>query len=133
VLDVELVLLTLRRHVIGEEDVGGLGEFVQDLLSLLGRHVDADASLAAVGVLDERVPVGVQLHAAHVQEPALGVAPHGVLDLDDVSAPVGEDGSRCGHEGELSHLEDTYALHHLDHVSTPNLVVSTALHLLLLL
>ena len=61
------------------------------------------------------MPLRVQLEAAHVDEAALGVATHRVLDLDDVGAPVGEDGSRRGNEGELRNLEDPHALHHLDH------------------
>ena len=73
--------------------------------------------LPAVGMLDERMPLRVQLEAAHVDEAALGVAAHRVLHLDDVGAPVGEDGARRGDEGELRDLEDPYALHHLDHAS----------------
>ena len=59
--------------------------------------------------------VRIQLEAAHVDEPALGIAPHRVLHLDDVGAPVGEDRSCRGNEGELRNLEDAYAVHHLDH------------------
>ena len=117
VLDVELVLLALRRHVVGQEDVGGLGDLVQHFLPARRRHVDADAALAAVGMLDQRVPVRVQLEAAHVDEAALGVAAHRVLHLDDVCAPVGEDRPRRRHERELRNLEDPNALHHLDQVS----------------
>ena len=94
VLDVELVLLALRGQVVGQEDVGGLGDLVEHFLAVRRRHVDADAALAAVGMLDQRVAVRVELDAAHVDEAALGVAAHRVLDLDDVGAPVGEDRAR---------------------------------------
>ena len=57
--------------------------------------------------------VRVELDAAHVDEAALGVAAHRVLDLDDVRAPVGEDRARRGHERELRHLENADALHDL--------------------
>ena len=119
VLDVELVLLALRGHVVGQEDVGGLGDLVQHLLPARRGHVDADAALSAVGMLDQRMPLRVQLEAAHVDEAALGVAAHRVLHLDDVGAPVGEDGPRRGDEGELRNLEDPHALHHLDQVNPP--------------
>ncbi len=131
VLDVELVLLALRGHVIGQEDVGGLGDLVEDFLAACGGYVDADAALAAVRMLDQRMPLRVQLEATHVDEAALGVATHRVLHLDDVGAPVGEDRSRRGNEGELRNLEDPYALHHLDHISPPGSYVrrrSTAPH-----
>ena len=61
--------------------------------------------------------VRVELDAAHVEEAALGIAAHGMLDLDDVGAPVGQDRAGRGHERELRHLEDPDALHHLDHWS----------------
>lgn len=115
-LDIELVLLPGLRHVVGEEDVGGPGDLVEHLLTVGRGDVDADASLAAVGVLDQRMAVGVHLEAAHVDEPALGVAPHRMLDLDHIGAPVGEDRAGSRDEGELSYLEDTNALHDLDQV-----------------
>src|SRR6478609_5854278 len=51
VFDVELVLLPLRRHVVGQEDVGGLGDLVEPFLTARRRHVDTDASLTAIGML----------------------------------------------------------------------------------
>ena len=61
--------------------------------------------------------LGSSLESAHVDEAALGVAAHRVLDLDDVGTPVGEDRPRRGHERELGHLEDANALHHLDQLN----------------
>ncbi len=81
-------------------------------------NVDPDAALAPVGMLHQRMPVRVDLDAAHVEEAALGVAAHRVLDLDDVRAPVGEDRSRRRDERELRELQDPKALHHLDHFGT---------------
>ena len=117
VLDVELVLLTLCGHVVRQEHVGGLGDLVQHFLSTGGGHVDADAAFTAIGMLDQRVPVRVELEPAHVDETALGVATHRVLHLDDVCAPIGEDRPRRRHERELRDFEDPNALHHLDQVS----------------
>ena len=72
--------------------------------------VDADAALAPVGMLHQRVALRIDLDAAHIEEAALGVTAHRVLDLDDVGAPVGEDRS-CGRdERELRNLEDPKAL-----------------------
>ena len=117
VLDVELVLLTLCGHVVRQEHVGGLGDLVQDFLAARSGHVDTDASLTAIGMLDQRVPVRVELEAAHVDEAALGVAAHRMLHLDDVCAPVSEDRPRRWNERELCNFEDANALHHLDQVS----------------
>src|SRR6478735_5232717 len=69
-------------------------------------------------MFDQRMPLRVHLKATHVDEAALGVAAHGVLHLDDVGAPVGEDSARGGNERELGNLEDPYALHHLDRGSS---------------
>src|SRR5882724_2807228 len=49
----------------------------------------------------------------------LQVAAHGVLDLDDVGAPVREQPTGGGNEGELRHLEDPNSFHHVCHVFTP--------------
>ncbi|ABK73678.1 hypothetical protein MSMEG_0584 [Mycolicibacterium smegmatis MC2 155] len=114
VLDVELVLLPGLRHVVGEEDIRHLRQLVEHLLPLGLGHVDADAALAAVGMLDQRMPVGVELEPAHVDEAPLGVAPHRMLNLDHVGAPVGEDRSGRGNERELRDLQHPYTLHDLD-------------------
>ena len=119
VLDVELVLLPLRRHVVRQEDVGGLDDLVQDFLAARRRYVDADASFTSIGVLDQWVPIRVELEAAHVDEAALGVTAYWVLHLDDVCAPVGEDRPRRRHERELRDFENPNARHHLDQVSPP--------------
>ena len=66
----------------------------------------------------QRMPVRVDLDATHVEEAALGVAAHRVLDFDDVRAPVGEDGSRRRDERELRKLEDPKARHYLHHCKT---------------
>jgi hypothetical protein len=76
----------------------------------------ADAALATVGVLDERVPVGIEANHAHVDESALGVAAHRVFDLDDIGTPVRQDRRRCRDEGELRDLQDANALHDLAHL-----------------
>src|SRR5215207_11694782 len=68
VFDVELVLLTLRRHVVGEEDIGGLGYLVEHFLAARCRHVDPNTALPAIGMLHQRMPVRVELEAAHVDE-----------------------------------------------------------------
>ena len=91
-------------HVVGQEHFGGLGQFVEHLLPARRGDVDPNAALAPVGVLHQRMSVRVDLDATHVEKAALRVTLHGVLDLDDVGAPVGEDGSRGGDERELRNL-----------------------------
>ena len=49
------------------------------------------------------------------QQPAHGVAALDVLDLDDLGAPVGEEGGGRRHEGVLGDLEDADTLHHGGH------------------
>ena len=119
VLDVEFHLLALRRQIVGEKYIGGLGNLV-DQLDTIGRgDIDADAALAAIRVLDHGMAHRVDLHAADVDEAALRVAAHRMLDLDDVRAPVGQDRAGGGHEGVLRHLEHPHALHHLRHQELP--------------
>ena len=113
VLDVELVLLAVLGEVVGQEHVGGLGQFVEHFLAFGRGEVDADAALAAVGVFDQRVAQRIELDPAHVEEAALGIAAHRMLDLDHVRAPVGEDRARRRRERELRHFEDAHALHYL--------------------
>ena len=73
----------------------------------------------------QRVPVRVELKATHVDEAALRVAAHRMLDLDDVRAPVGEDRPCRRHECELCNFEDANTLHHLDQVSLSRVVEFT--------
>ena len=73
--------------------------------------VDADALLAPVGVLEQHVHCAHGGHDAAGGEPAHGVAALGVLDLDDLGAPVGQDGGCGRHEGVLGDLEDANTLH----------------------
>ena len=114
-LDVVLEPLALRGQGVGEENIGRFRDFVQELNTLRRRDVDADTALAAVGMLHQGIAAGIELHAAHIDETPLGIAPHRVLDLDDVRAPVGQDRSRRGNERELGDLQDSYALHYLRH------------------
>src|SRR3546814_12471757 len=53
-LDIDLQLLSRRGEVVGQEDVGGLRDLIEELAPFFGRDVDADAALAAIGVLHQR-------------------------------------------------------------------------------
>jgi hypothetical protein len=112
----------LRRQVVGQEDVGGLGDFVEHFLTAGCSDIDPAAALAAVRVLHQRMAVGIELKTTHVDEAALGVAAaQRVLDVDDVGSPVGQDRSGRGHERELGDFEDSDSLHPLRHRRAPNL------------
>ncbi len=115
VLDIELELLTLRGQVIGEEDVAGLGDLVEQLHARGGGEIETDAALTAVRMLHQGVAHGVELHAAQIDETALRIAAHGMLDLDHVCAPVGQDGAGGGHERELRDLQHPDPFHNLRH------------------
>jgi hypothetical protein len=115
VIDVDAQLRADAGELVGEEDVAGGRELVEDLEAVVGREVEGQALLAAVRVLEQDVDVG-----AHDGEPAGREAPHGVaaldvLDLDDLGAPVGEQRGGRGDEGVLGDLEDPDALHDCGH------------------
>ena len=98
---------------VGEEHVGGADEPEQQLAPLVRAHVEADAALATVRELHRLVHAAVgdpQDPLAH--EAAVAVAGDGVLDLDDVGAPVGEQRARHGDEEELRELHDAHAVEH---------------------
>ena len=113
--DIDLQLLALVGQVVGQEDVALPGQFVDQLLAFRLGHIDADAALAAIGVAHHRVAVGVDLHAVQIDEAALRVAARGVLDLDDIRAPVGQNGAGHGNEGKLRDFKNAHALHDLNH------------------
>jgi hypothetical protein len=58
---------------------------------------------------------GVELHAAQIDETALRISPHGMLDLDDVCAPVGQDRAGGGHKRELRDLQHPDSFHYQRH------------------
>ena len=74
------------RQAVSEEYIRRLGQFVEDFLTAWRGHIDPDAALAPIGLLDQRMAVGVDLQAAHPQEATLSVTTHGVLDLDDLDS-----------------------------------------------
>ena len=86
------------------------GQVVEQLERARVLEGEADAPLAPVGVLDDRVVAPV-LPAAQAAHAALRVAGRGVLDLHDVGTPVGQDRTGRGREGELRHLEDPHTFH----------------------
>ncbi len=111
VLELDVELLAHSRKLVGEEHVGRRGQPVDEVEALLGGDVDADALLPPVGVLEEHVHIAHRGHDAARGEAAHGVAALGVLDLDDLGAPVGQDGRGRRHERVLGHLQDANTFH----------------------
>jgi hypothetical protein len=114
VIHVDMQLLSLIGQEVGQEDVGRLGQAQQQFVTLGGFHVEPDTALAPVGQLDH---VG---HAAERDEPrghqaALRVSGLGVLHLDHVRAPLGQDRARHRHVCPGSDLEHANSAHDLDH------------------
>src|SRR5438067_1656850 len=72
-----------------------------------------DAALAAVGVVDDRMPRPIFGTSPSDLQAALCIAGFGVLDLDDIGAPVGEHTGRRRREGVLGDLDDADALHRM--------------------
>ena len=95
---------------VRQEHVALTGELVEHLECAGVLEREADAALAAVGVLDDRMEVPL-LPTAQPTHAALRVAGDGVLDLHDVGTPVGEDRAGRRGEGELRDLEDPHAFH----------------------
>ena len=110
VFHVDLQLLSLLGQVVGEEHIGGGGDAVKQLPPRLGGKVHPHAALAPVGVFHHRIALRRDGDPAEFEKAALGVAAHRVFDLDDVGAPVRENGPRRRHEGVLRHFEDAHAL-----------------------
>ena len=120
VVHVHLQLGPHARHLVGEEDVAGRRQLVEDVEPLRGGEVEADALLAAVGVLEQHVDVRLQeRQAAALQQAPHGVAALDVLDLDHLGSPVGEQRRRRGHERVLRDLEDPNPLHDGSHLASP--------------
>ena len=60
VVDVDAQLGAHARQLVGEEHVGGRRELVEDVETFVGREVEGEALLAAVGVLEQHVHVGAE-------------------------------------------------------------------------
>ena len=111
VLELDVQLLPDGGHLVGQEDVARRGQAVDQVEALRRADVDADALLAPVGVLEQHVDGAHGGHDTAGGQSTHGVAPLGVLDLDDLGTPVGQDGGRGRHEGVLGDLEDANTLH----------------------
>ena len=110
VVDVEPELRERRRQEVRDEHVRGLDQAQQQVAALGGRDVEADAALAAVVHLHRLVhSARREAEDALAHEAAVAVTGDGVLDLDHVGTPVGEQRAARGHEHELGELDDTDA------------------------
>ncbi|RYY34369.1 hypothetical protein EON62_03365, partial [archaeon] len=99
------------QSVVLDGEVIAIDRDKDQLLPFRRGDVDADAALAAVGMRHQRVALGIDPLAGDVDHPALRVAAHRMLDLDDVGAPVRKDGAGCWHEGELGDFEHPHPTH----------------------
>ena len=85
------------------------------LAALLGRQIDPDRLLPPVRILEVHVDAVVGRVQPEGDEPAVGVAGHGVFDLDDLGPPLGQDRACHGHEDVRRDLEHTDAGHRSSH------------------
>ncbi len=106
VLDLDAQPGASRRQEVGQEHVAVLGQLQQHLAGGRVLEGQADAPLAPVGVLHERLEGALGDTAGPDLQTTLGIAGHRVLHLDDVGPPVGQDGAGGRREGELGHFED---------------------------
>ena len=110
VVDTEAQLRERRRQEVRDEDVRRVDQAQQQVATLGGSDVEADAPLAAVVHLHRLVhPARAEPEDALAHEAAVAITGDRVLDLDHVGAPVGEQRAACGHEHELRELDDTDA------------------------
>src|SRR5262249_35065664 len=117
-LHVDAELAACLGQEVGEEDVGGLDEPDQHVAPLRVADVDADAALPAVRLLHHEVDAaGVGEEAGGHQAP-LRVAGDGMLDFDDVGAPVGQHRPGRRHEPPLRDLDDAHPREDLLHVGS---------------
>ena len=112
VLDVDAQLAAGLGPEVGEEHVGRFAELEQQLPTFGRPHVDAHAALAPVRELHHvRDTAGTGRDQAHGGQTTLGVAALGVLDLDDVGTPLGEDRSGDRHIRPRGHFDYPDAVH----------------------
>ena len=86
-IDVDTELLPCTGQETGQKHIGPARQLVEHFLALGYRHVQSDAALATVGVLDVGVWVAFDAQHAGLPKSALRVAGHRVLDLDHIGAP----------------------------------------------
>ena len=79
------------------------------------RGVQADAALAAVGLLDEMVDAAGASDDPGADQAALRVTGFGMLDLDDVGAPVGQHRAGGGDERPGGELDDADPAENVGH------------------
>src|SRR6185312_14383644 len=97
VVNIDAKLLPMSWEEAGEEHVGAARELEKHLPALGHRHVQPDAALAAVGVLDIRIGFALDAERAGLPQTALRVTGHGARrgnesvhrDLEDADALEG--------------------------------------------
>ena len=119
VVDVDAELLPVPWQETGQEHVRAAREVEQHLAPFGYRHVQADAALAAVGVLDVRVGVALHPQQTGLAQSALRIAGDGVFDLDDVGAPLAEHRARRRHESVHRDLENPDSFERAAHDAAP--------------
>ena len=104
------------REEVGEEDVGGLGQPVEQLTPVVGREVERDAPLASVRLFHDVVdPACTRGHEARADQAALRITRDRMLDLQHIRAPIREHRAGGGHERPRCDLDDLDALQNIAH------------------
>src|SRR5262249_51844693 len=100
---------------VGEEDVRGPDQAMEELEAAGVRQIDSDAPLAAVRLLDHEVDAAGRRDEPGRHEPALLGARAGLPDLDDVGPPCGEHRACRRHEPPLRDLDHPDAVENTIH------------------
>src|SRR5690606_13830686 len=119
VVDVDAELAADGGQEVGQEDVR-LRDQPEQYLPAAGRgHVQPHALLTAVGNLDHVVHPTAAGHQPGADQPALRVPGLGMLDLDDLGAPLGQDGAGHRHVRPGRDLDDLHTVQDGCHAGPP--------------
>ena len=115
VVDTDAQALAGIGQEISEEDVGVADQVHEDRVRARVFQRQADAAFTPVGMFHERLERALGCAAGPDLQPTLGVTGDRVFDLDNLGAPVGQDGAGGGYKGELRDLHNLHAAHRLQH------------------
>jgi len=115
VVVVDLQAPSSRGQEAGQEDVGFLHQGVQHLAPAVGAEIEPEAAFVAAAVLDEEVEAVGAGNDAGADQAAQRIAAGGMLDLDDLGAPVGNHRPGTGHEEPFCHFDQADPVEHLQH------------------
>ncbi len=108
---------------VGDEHVGLSNQFVHHLARLGLGQIESDGALAAVGVLEGQVDAVDRGRDPGGPQSPIGITRLGMLNLDHLGTPVGQNRSGQRDEDEGTDLDDAHSLQNLVHASSSLLIL----------